>query len=142
MNSFFRNQEGTSNLNFRQVERNLRRIKNQTFAASPKSGPEIIAAFERESVMNSFGYSKHDTPRPLYKGTIMDGEKYVCTFLASETIIELIQANIEPAQRKFMMDGTFKIVPVGIFKQLLIIYVEYFDCVSIPVDTLHVDTYD
>lgn len=89
------------------------------------SGEEIIAAFENEGTMTSFGYSKHDNSTPLYKGTIMDGVKYICTFLASETIIDMIKENIEPERRKYMMDATFKIVPVGVFKQLLIIYVEY-----------------
>lgn len=108
----------------------MRRIKNETFAASPKSGEEIIAAFEKENIMSSFGYSNHENPKTLYKGTIMDGDNYVCTFLVSETIIDMIATNIDLERRRYMMDATFKIVPVGIFKQLLIIYVEYLDCVS------------
>lgn len=61
----------------------------------------------------------------------MDGAKYTCTFLVSETIIDLIKKNIDPDRRKYMLDGTFKIVPIGVFKQLLILYVEYHDAVGV-----------
>lgn len=133
-----RDQAGVSGVEFGRVSRTLRRYKNEAFSASPKSGEELIAVFQKKSIMAAFGYSKHENPKQLYKDTIMDGDKYVCTFLVSEAIVELIKTNIDLNRRKYMMDATFKIVPVGIFKQLLIIiYVEYLDCVSIRTHTVY-----
>lgn len=104
------------------MERNLRRIKNHSFPASPTSGDEIIEIFSSEDMINSFGKTKHESPTLFYKGTICN-KSYTCTFFASDHIISLIGENIERNRRKYLMDATFKIVPVGCFSQILIIYV-------------------
>lgn len=46
-------------------------------------------------------------------------------FFSSEKIIKIIEENINPDRRNNLMDATSKIVPVGCFSQILIIYVEY-----------------
>lgn len=50
-----RDEAGTSDIEFGQVSRNLRKIKSKIFASSPVSGEEVIAAFEQENIMASFG---------------------------------------------------------------------------------------
>lgn len=48
-----------------------------------------------------------------------------CAFFASSEIINLIEKNIPIGSRDYLMDATFRIVPVGCFRQLLVIYIAY-----------------
>lgn len=119
-------QQGTAGLRYSKMERNLRRIKNETFAASPTNGAEIIKVFSDEALIKLFGNTKHDEPELFYRGTLVH-ENYTCTFFFSEKIRQIIVENIPADRRKYLMDATFKIVPVGCFRQILIIYVEYLE---------------
>lgn len=107
----------------------MRRYKSNTFPASPINGEQIIDAFQDERVLQSFGFTNHENRRKLYKGTIVE-EYGTATFFASELVMQMIDENIPKKKRRYLMDATFKIVPVGCFKQLLIIYVEYIGKVS------------
>lgn len=122
-------QKGCATLRFNQMERQLRRIKNQTFPASPTNGNEIITIFSDVEMLNLFGKTKHDEPAIFYKGTLVHRD-YTCTFFASDKIIAMIGENLDPNNRKYLMDATFKIVPVGCFSQILIMYIECLGHVS------------
>lgn len=110
------------------MERHLRRIKNDTFPSSPTNGNEIISIFSDDAMVNLFGKTNHDDPTLFYKGTITN-ESYTCTFFGSEKIQSMIEENIFE-NRNYLLDATFKIVPIGCFNQILIIYVEYMKHVS------------
>lgn len=84
----------------------------------------VKEAFEMDNVNQSFGLSRHDIPRQFYKGTLIK-PNFECTFFASDSIIDIIKSNIPRGKRNYFLDATFKIVPFGSFKQLLILYVEY-----------------
>lgn len=126
----YSDQSGTSDVDYNKIGRTLRRQKNKAYPSSPQSGEDVAQIFQKPDLMRKFGYSKHDVPKMLYKGTIVENE-FVCTFLASETIIALIEENIDVDRRRYLIGATFKIVPIGCFKQLLIIYVEYIESVSL-----------
>lgn len=113
------------------MERHLRRIKNETFSASPTNGAQIIEIFSDEGMLHLFGKTKHDEPAIFYRGTLVH-ESYTTTFFSSEKIQTLIAVNINEGQRKYLMDATFKIVPVGCFHQILIFYIEHLEHVSFP----------
>lgn len=86
-----------------------------------------------EIIWNNFGLTKHaDNPRPFFKACIEDGNSSFCIFV-SEHCFQIIDDNILEGNRRFLIDGTFKIVPHGCFKQLLIIYVEYVEKVNIKI---------
>lgn len=106
------------------MERNLRRCKLNSFPSSPINGTGVIEAFRMQNVNQSFGLSRHDVPNQFYKGTSVQ-KNFECTFFASESIINNITANIPKGKRHYFLDATFKVVPFGSFKQLLILYVEY-----------------
>jgi hypothetical protein len=126
INTIFSDQQGTTNLVFTSMERNLRRCKTNIFPASPLNGASVVEAFQKENVNKFFGLSRHDVPTQFYKGTQITAS-FENTFYASDTIIEIIKTNIPTGKRNYLMDATFKIVPFGTFKQFLIIYVEYIE---------------
>lgn len=77
-----------------------------------------------------FGLTKDDAnPMHFFTACIAEENYSFCLF-SSEKSINLVKENIQPAQRRYLMDATFKIIPKGCFKQLLIIYIEYFGEVS------------
>lgn len=80
--------------------------------------PEIFA---------EYGLSMNRQHR-FYMGSVI---KKMFTFhvFASLAIINLIKDKIAPGERKYLIDGTFKIVPRQ-FSQLLIISIQYEDNVS------------
>lgn len=55
---------------------------------------------------------------------------YAFHVFASFAVIDQIKKNIEPGKRRYLMDGTFKVVPRE-FSQLLIISIEYKHLVGI-----------
>lgn len=57
-----------------------------------------------------------------------DGYAY-CVF-ASDDVITAIHQNTEASERKIYADGTFKICPIGKFKQVLILFAELLGHVS------------
>lgn len=105
------------------MERTLRRYKSNTFPSSPMNGAGVMEVFQRANVNEAFGCSRHDKPTQFYKGTQLKAD-FENTFFASEQIIEMIKTNI-PINRHYLMDATFKIVPIGSFRQLLVLYIEY-----------------
>lgn len=106
------------------MERNLRRCKLNSFPASPINGTGVIEAFQLENVAQTFGKTRHDVPYEFYKGTLVQSN-FECTFFSSESIINNIKTHIPKGKRHYFLDATFKIVPFGTFKQILILYVEY-----------------
>lgn len=126
---FVSNQEAADSLVFAKMERQLRRIKNTVFPVSPKTIKEIVQLFGQDHIMQQFGVTKHDQPLPFFHGAFEEADFGFCVFV-SRTTIDLITKSIEPSRRHYLMDATFKIVPVGPFKQFLIIYVEYIEHVS------------
>jgi hypothetical protein len=106
------------------MERNLRRYKGSAFPSSPLNATGVLEVFEQESVNKHFGMSQHEIPNQFYKGTQVTAN-FENTFFASDKIIELIKKNIPSSKRSYFMDATFKIVPIGSFRQILIIYIEY-----------------
>lgn len=101
------------------MERQLRRIKNNCHAKPPKTCNEINSLLDSEEMMEKYGNNLSGTDR-FYVG----GEDDFCLF-ASKKSIELVEENIAPSQRKYLMDATFKIVPNGRFRQLLIIHIQW-----------------
>lgn len=106
------------------MERNLRRYKGTAFPSSPLNAKSVLEVFQQESVNKHFGMSQHEIPHQFYKGTEI-AANFENTFFASDNIIELIKKNIPSSKRNYLMDATFKIVPIGSFRQILIIYIEY-----------------
>lgn len=119
-----RNQD--SSLKFNTVRRSLQRKRAGSMPPSPTSAAEILAAFDDPEIMETFGNSKHNESRPFFM-TAYEEEKFSYCIFASKASIDLVHGYIEEKDRCFLADATFKVVPDGIFRQLLIVFVEYVD---------------
>lgn len=114
---------GESDLTFKRVERNARRYKHPKYPKLPKSATDIIKAFAKKEIILKYGLNLRKTKR-FYIDTVVNGSEFFTVF-ASHQIIGLIEKHIAPRDRKYMLDGTFKIVPLTDYYQLLIIHIEY-----------------
>lgn len=125
---FYSNQTAAKNLDFNKVKRGLQLIVSKTFVNSPQTALELIYAFQKENIWNSFGKSieENNSNTAFFKACIIEEHYSYCIF-ASEKSIKLIKENIAPSNRRYLIDGTFSVVPKSCFKQLLIVYIEYFN---------------
>lgn len=105
-------------------QRNCQKIKRGTIPKNPGNIDEIIAAFEDPKIMQAFGMSAHEGDKKckFFDGAIQKKHHCFCVF-SSKTIINLVHKHIPVDERHILMDATFKIVPVGEFSQLLILYI-------------------
>lgn len=127
LNSIQRDGFRNTNLVYSQKKRTLIRHKSRAHPKVPHSILEIRDRFLDRAVMEKYGYNLENDGL-FYIGTIIEKD-FAFTVFASKYIIEFIQKNIQPIQRRYLMDGTFDSLP-GDFYQLLIITVEYQNDVS------------
>lgn len=111
------------------MKRNLGRILNPNRPKMPKTSEEISEAFKNEVVYNEYGLNERKT-EPFYIGTVDNGPSYAFTMFASMQVVKMIQQFI-PDNRKYLMDATFDITPLGCYTQLLVIYIEFKNDVSV-----------
>lgn len=124
-----RRPHGESSLSFTSMARNLRRKTNKKRPKNVKTPKEIQGAFENQETMANFGLNLRKTDR-FYINTV-GKKKGAFTIFGSHEMIRLVEGHIPPEERKFMLDGTFDVVPVGCYYQLLIIAIEYKKDVSL-----------
>lgn len=108
------------------MERTIQRHRQRKHPPSPKTLEDVKAVFENESVLHTYGQTKsllHS--KPFFK-TVHIGKNFGYCMFASDRCIELMEQRIPTNERKFYIDATFKVVPTGGFKQLLIIFVELY----------------
>lgn len=120
---FSRYRHQNADIDFKKYERTFQRIKKGSLPANPTTVAEIIAAFEKDSIMTSYGESLHvDKTYRFFDGAFEAPDHSFCVF-SSKATIELVLEKMTPAERHILMDATFRIVPIGPFKQMLILYI-------------------
>lgn len=108
------------------MKRNLRRILNADRPTNPKTPENVATSFENENIMNDYGYNLRRTEN-FYITTVTQHASSF-TLFGSKEVMKMIEKFV-PHNRKYLLDGTFDVTPVG-FYQLLIIYIEYQNDVS------------
>lgn len=88
------------------------------------SAEEIEHVFDKPEIMQGLGTSLFHEKAPIYNGIQITDKFTNCIFSSSKSI-SLIRSNMETHERFYLMDGTFRITPRGIFNQLLVIYVQF-----------------
>lgn len=73
--------------------------------------------------MAKYGNNLRDTEKFYIGGEATESHDF-CLF-ASLNSIKLVEENIAPPQRTYLMDATFKIRPHGLFRQVLIIHIQW-----------------
>lgn len=120
---------GESNLEYHKIVRHLFRLRDKKYPKRPQTDAEVKALFKNKDIFEEFGLSLNEQ-HPLYVDSVVE-KKYAFHVFASFANIELTEEWIPPHERKYLMDGTFKIVPRQFKKgQLLIISIEYQNDVS------------
>lgn len=101
------------------VKSSLQKNKVKKMPPSPVTMSGVKAEFEREDIMQQFGFTNDEPRMPFYLGTV-DTLSYGFTVFGSKKTLQLIQKLDE---RKYHIDGTFSIAPQGEFKQVLVIHI-------------------
>lgn len=114
-------------ISLKNISRSLRRFKSKPYPKVPKTRLQLQKSLNSSSVIRDFGFNLDETAR-LYFDTVL-AKDYLFTVFASNDIINIVKQNIEPGKRKYLLDGTFKVVPKQ-FYQLLIIAIEFKNDVS------------
>lgn len=87
---------------------------------NPENVEAINEAFEDANIFKVFGQTAHKVdPERLFDGAIRKETHSFCVF-SSKKIIKMVEENVD--EYHVLMDATFKIVPIGQFQQLLILY--------------------
>lgn len=120
-------------MNLEKIERCLQKIKKGTLPKTPETVDEIVDAFSRKDVIESYGTALQTVDghgvelkeKYMFFDGAFENKKKQFSFCAfsSKATIKLIESHIPVAERHISMDATFRIVPVGKFKQLLILYI-------------------
>lgn len=82
--------------------------------------------FEIEHVRINFGLTKRaeGQTRSMFFKRAFECPEYAYCIFASDDVIKAILENTDVQTRKIYADGTFKICPIGRFKQVLILFAE------------------
>ncbi|KRF78544.1 uncharacterized protein Dvir_GJ25679, isoform A [Drosophila virilis] len=111
-------------LNYDTVKRTLQRKRQVFLPISPTSPQAVRLAYEKANVMCTYGMTKGNTPKQFFKNVYLSSSFAYCIF-SSDEIIALMQSHIPEHNRHFLTDATFKVRPLGDFKEFLIIYIKY-----------------
>lgn len=111
-------------IDFFKVERGLQLLRSAALPKNPANCDEIAEMFSREDIMKLIGTTKDG--KVFYNGVFESNEYSFCVF-SSESSIKLYCSHVKYGDRTIMMDGTFDVVPIGSFDQLLIIYAVYME---------------
>lgn len=126
--NFFQFRAPNATITFQQLKRSLYRARLANLPPNVSTVTEINAAFLLEENKEKFGRTM--SGNDFFKTAFSCANFSYCIF-ASDEIIGLFKERIPENQRHFLMDATFKIVPYGNFKQILIIYVSYLEQVIV-----------
>lgn len=110
------------------MARNLRRYTNKKYPSKPTTTREIKMAYNSFETMQQFGLNLRKTHR-FYIDTVENGGSEFTVF-ASYEMMNMVEEHIPPESRRYMVDGTFDVVPISHFYQLLVIAIEYKNDVS------------
>lgn len=101
---------GGKHCNFNKIARHRTRLKNMLSPNAPKTVEDVEAAFKLEATMTKYGHTKGQERHIFYSGAV-------------KTRVINLMTNC--TDRRFYVDGSFRVVPNGKYKQLLIIHWEH-----------------
>lgn len=110
---------------FSKYERTLQMIRVRSIPKNPATCAEITKAFSNDDVMANIGRSKHVDKSAFFDDAFERNGCKFCVF-SSKHAIDLYN-KFEPDRQHLMLDATFKVCPIGPFRQLWIFYAAYID---------------
>lgn len=109
---------------FDEFKKTLSNIRKTKYGQSPTNASKISAEFEKQHISESYGFSLLQDHGPFYNDVIITNNFEICFFSSSKSI-ELILQNTPEAERFFVLDGTFRITPKGVWQQVLILHINF-----------------
>lgn len=117
-----------SQLRFQSIKRQLIRLRDRKYPPRPTTNEEMESLFRESDIIENYGKTLNKKHR-LYIGSVVE-EDFAFHVFASLATIDIVEKFIPTEKRKYLIDGTFSVVP-RIFKQFLIIAIEYKNHVSL-----------
>lgn len=121
-------------MKFKEVARTLSRLKDKQYPPTKKRADDKAIRKSLKNPKNFEEYGKTlDKKYPLYIDSVINKKKkYAFHVFASLSTVKLIKKHIPPKKRRYLADGTFKIVPKRFRKkgQAFILSIEYKNDVS------------
>lgn len=109
---------------FDEVSKTLSTIRKMKYGKNPTNGTEILEEFQKEHISKQLGFSLLKDGAQFFNGAVIT-DKFENCFFSSRKCIDLIIENVSEAKRFFILDGTFRITPKGIWQQVLILHGAY-----------------
>lgn len=109
---------------FDEFKKTLGNCRKQRFGKSPTNGVEVLAEFEKQSVSEAYGFSLLQDHGQFFNDVVIEDNFENCIFSSSKSI-DLILQNTTEAERFFIVDGTFRITPKGVWQQVLILHINF-----------------
>lgn len=108
-------------------KRTLYKLSNQTLPPAPKTANDITNAYLDEFVRTNYGMTYRDdkTKSTMFFKTAYQCEDYSYCIFSSDDVSHNIHLYVPTNNRKYYIDGTFQIVPMGDFKQVLTISIDF-----------------
>lgn len=121
---FRRSEQGKfkTQLNYDKAMVTLNRLKSKKHPPIPSSLEKTRDVLNTKANLVKYGNTL-DRKNKFYVDTVV-AEAYTFTIFVSFKTVNMIKRYIKPAERRYLLDGTFKIRP-KLFYQLLIIAIEY-----------------
>lgn len=117
------NSNQDASLDYKSKKRTIQRLKRGILPKNPTTVNEIKTAFSDEKIFHTYGHSLHTNEKYLFYDGAVETDKYSFCVFSSKLTVKLIAENIPISERDILLDATFRIVPVSVFTQLLIVYV-------------------
>lgn len=109
---------------FDEVKKTISNVRKNRFGKNPINGAEVLAAFEREQVMNDYGFSLLQDRGRFFDDVVITDEFENVIFKSAKSIA-LILENVPESERFFTLDATFRITAKGVWQQVLILHANY-----------------
>lgn len=126
-------------ISYKSVERKLRKARREALPKSPTNAAQINEIYQNDFVRETYGMTLRAKPKDgegVSKSSKFFKYAYECKdfsycVYASDDIINAILSCSDATERSLYGDATFRICPLGIFKQILILFGEINGHVSV-----------
>lgn len=117
--------KGPFPIEFTKIAKTLSNWKKEKYETSPQSCDDIKKAFENPATLADLGTSLHKDHGLIFNHVHQQKEFSYCV-LSSPKSIQIMNDELEPNERFFLIDGTFRITPMcKVFKQVLVIHGQF-----------------